>query len=101
MFILILDPNAAEKISECNDAQLDRCCCEDTTRGGMPQAVEHDALSLGLVDVFPGLAGSHPATTHVVERDVLSQQTTCSGDIRQRISLREDLYEGDDITSAE
>ena len=27
------------------------------------------------VEMFPGLAGSHPVTTHVMERDALSQET--------------------------
>ena len=28
------------------------------------------------VEMFPGLAGSHPAMTHVMERDVLSHEVS-------------------------
>ena len=45
------------------------CCWDFSTQLGGCEDVE----------MFPGLAGDHPATTCVVERDALSQETTCGG----------------------
>ena len=42
----------------------------------------HHSQSDEAVEMIPGLADSHPATTHVVKRDALSPGTTCSGNMR-------------------
>ena len=52
----------------------------NATGGGTRRIVVGTLLcSQEAVEMFPGLAGDHPATTHVVEGGVLSQETTCSG----------------------
>ena len=60
------------------------------TCGGTPQALEHDALSLGLSCTAGKLwrrsqdwqVTIQPQLAHVVECDVLSQDITCGGDVR-------------------
>ena len=72
----------SEKVSECNDTQMTQQMLlqgdfHDNQSGCgdfQPQVAECDTWLLELVFVFPGQAGCHPATTHVVEHNTLSHE---------------------------